>query len=287
MFDSVARDGFLVQRAAPSWPTGRIERDRVVTYCLGILSPEGLVLASDSRSNAGVDQVARVCKLSLLTVPGERVVAILGAGNLATTQAVVSQLHQAQGGGVAGLDVNMAPTMFDVATIVGDKLRDVVARDGRYVEPYGDPSASFLVAGQIKGEPHRLFEIYSAGNFVEAFPRYNFLQIGETKYGKPILDRALGSDSPLGEAAKLTLLSFDATIRSNLSVGLPIDILRYRADSFSTADLATLDEDNAYWSALRDGYSDGLTALIERLPSPPADWGPEAEPRDYQENAVA
>jgi putative proteasome-type protease len=287
MFDRVARDGFLVQRAAPSRPTGRIEWNVVVTYCLGILSPEGLVLASDSRSNAGVDQVARVCKLTLLTVPGERVIAILGAGNLATTQAVVSQLHQAQGGGVAGLDVNAVKTMFDVATIVGDKLRDVVGRDGRYVEPFGDPSASFLIGGQIKGEPHRLFEIYSAGNFVEAFPRYNFLQIGETKYGKPILDRALGPDSPLDEAAKLALLSFDATIRSNLSVGLPIDILRYRADSYSTADLGTLDEDNTYWSDLRTGYSDGLIALIDSLPAPPPQWGPDAAPVDYQENAVA
>jgi len=258
-----------------------------VTYCLGILSPEGLVLASDSRSNAGVDQVARVCKLSLLTVPGERVIAILGAGNLATTQSVVGQLHQAQGGGVVGQDVNIAPTMFDIATMVGDKLRAVIARDGSYVERYGDATASFIVGGQIRGGPHRLFEIYSAGNFVEAFPRYNFLQIGETKYGKPILDRALGSDSPLDEAAKLALLSFDATIRSNLSVGLPIDILRYRADSFSTADLATLDEDNAYWSALRDGYSDGLSALIDRLPAPPSHWGADAAPRDYQENAVA
>ncbi len=258
-----------------------------MTYCLGILSPEGLVLASDSRSNAGVDQVQRVCKLSLLTVAGERVIAILGAGNLATTQAVVSHLHQAQGRGVSGQDVNMAPTMFDIATMVGDRLRDVIARDGRFVEAYGDASASFLVGGQIRGEPQRLFEIYSAGNFVEAFARYNFLQIGETKYGKPILDRALRSDSSLDEAAKLALLSFDATIRSNLSVGLPIDILRYRADSFSTADLATLDEDNPYWRELRDGYSDGLSALIERLPPPPPHWGPNSAPRDYPENAAA
>jgi putative proteasome-type protease len=258
-----------------------------MTYCLGILSPDGLVLASDSRSNAGVDQVQRVCKLTLLTVPDERVIAILGAGNLATTQAVVSQLHQAQGRGVAGQDVDMAPSMFDVAVMVGDKLRDVIARDGRYVEPYGDASASFLVGGQIRGGPQRLFEIYSAGNFVEAFPRYNFLQIGETKYGKPILDRALHPHSPVDEAAKLALLSFDATIRSNLSVGLPIDILRYRSDSYSVDDLATLDEDNPYWSELRGGYSDGLAALIDRLPAPPPHWGPEAAPRDYQENAAS
>ncbi len=240
-----------------------------MTYCLGILSPSGLVLASDSRSNAGVDQVARVCKLALITVPGERVIAILSAGNLATTQSVITQLREAAGSGVAGADLHAARTMFEAADMIGSKLRQVVDRDGKYVEPYGDPSASFLVGGQIKGEAHRLFEVYSAGNFVEASDRSWFLQIGETKYGKPILDRALSADSPLDQAAKLALLSFDATIRSNLSVGLPIDLLRYEADSFSVAELATLEEDNSYWRALRHDYSDGLTALIDRLPTPP------------------
>ena len=243
-----------------------------MTYCLGILSPEGLVLASDSRSNAGVDQVARVCKLTTITVPGERMIAILVAGNLATTQSVVTQLRQSAGSGQAGLDVNAATTLFDVAAVVGAKLREVVDRDRKYVEPYGDPSASFLVGGQIAGERHRLFEIYSAGNFVEASPRDNFLQIGETKYGKPILDRALSPDSSLDQAAKLALLSFDATIRSNLSVGSPIDILRYRAGSYSSDDFATLDDDAPYWRGLRQGYADGLSALIEHLPPPPPNW---------------
>jgi len=245
-----------------------------VTYCLGILSPEGLVLAADSRSNAGVDQVARVTKLSTITVPGQRMIAILVAGNLATTQSVVTQLRQSAGSGRPDQDVNAAPTLFDVAAIVGAKLREVVDRDGKYVEPYGDAGASFLIGGQIAGEPHRLFQVYSAGNFVEASRRDNFLQIGETKYGKPILDRALSPDSPLDQAAKLALLSFDATIRSNLSVGSPIDILRYRADSFSDADLATLDDDNPYWRDLRQGYAEGLSALIEHLPPPPPAWRP-------------
>ena len=181
-----------------------------MTYCLGILLPTGLVLASDSRSNAGVDQVQRVCKLALMTVPENRVIAIQSQGNLATTQSVVTQLRQAAGSGEAGRDVNLARTMFDVATIVGGKLREVLDQDRKYVEPYGDPSASFLVGGQIAGEAPRLFEIYSAGNFVEATDRSNFLQIGETKYGKPILDRALTPDSSLEHAAKLALLSFDA-----------------------------------------------------------------------------
>jgi putative proteasome-type protease len=243
-----------------------------LTYCLGILLPTGLVMASDSRSNAGVDQVQRVCKMAPIVVSDERVIVILSAGNLATTQSVVTQLTQSAGQGVAGQDLHAARTMFDVASIVGDKLREVVDHDAKYVEPYGDASASFLVGGQIKGEAPRLFEIYSAGNFVEASGRTCFLQIGETKYGKPILDRALTLDSPLDHAAKLALLSFDATIRSNLSVGLPIDILRYVPDSFSIANLATLEDHNAYWSQLRRGYAEGLSALVEHLPPPPASW---------------
>jgi putative proteasome-type protease len=174
---------------------------------------------------------------------------------------------------VAGQDPFAARTMFEVANLVGGKLREVVDRDGKYVEPYGDPSASFLVGGQIRGEAPRLFQIYSAGNFVEASPRSWFLQIGETKYGKPILDRALSHDSPLEHAAKLALLSFDATIRSNLSVGMPIDILSYASDSFSLANFATLEDENPYWSALRDDYSRGLTALVDSLKAPPAVWG--------------
>ena len=172
-----------------------------MTYCLGILLPAGLILASDSRSNAGVDQVQRVSKLTLITKADERIIAILSAGNLATTQSVVTQLKQSAGLGVAGQDLHAARTLFDAANIVGNKLREVIDHDAKYVEPYGDPSASFLVGGQIMGEPPRLFEIYSAGNFVEASERSCFLQIGETKYGKPILDRALTIDSSLGHAA--------------------------------------------------------------------------------------
>jgi putative proteasome-type protease len=214
--------------------------------------------------------VARVCKLASFADPGARFIAILSAGNLATTQSVVTRLRQARGQGVAGQDLNAAKTMFDVAEAVGDMLRVVGERDGKYVEPYGDATASFLVGGQIAGEAPRLFQIYSAGNFVEASNRSPFLQIGETKYGKPILDRALASDSDLDHAAKLALLSFDATVRSNLSVGPPIDLLRYEAGSFSAANFITLEDHNAYWRELKQGYSDGLSELVERLPAPPS-----------------
>jgi putative proteasome-type protease len=228
------------------------------------------VLASDSRSNAGVDQVQKVSKLALITEPGRHVIAILSAGNLATTQAVVTELKQTAGLGAPGHDLYLARTLFDVAEMVGDKLREVFARDEKYVEPYGDAAASFLVGGEIAGDGPRLFEVYSAGNFVEASPRSCFLQIGETKYGKPILDRGLAFDTSLEHAAKLALLSFDATMRSNLSVGLPIDLLRYEAGSFSTRNLITLEEHDAYWRTLRDDYAAGLASLVDSLPAPPS-----------------
>jgi putative proteasome-type protease len=234
--------------------------------------PGGLILASDSRSNAGVDNVAKVCKLTTIVTPGERVIAIQSSGNLATTQAVVSQLQQARGSGDPFQDVVLATSMFEVAAIVGAKLRQVVSHEGPFVQPYGDPSASFLVSGQIAGEPPRLFEIYSAGNFIEASHRSCYLQIGEAKYGKPILDRALEPTSSLHEAEKLALLSFDATMRSNLSVGPPIDLLRYEADSFEVRQLATLEDDDAYWGQLRRLYSEGLNALVSALPNSPAKW---------------
>jgi putative proteasome-type protease len=241
-----------------------------MTYCLGILLRAGLVLASDSRSNAGVDQIQRVSKLALFGLPEGRVVAILSAGNLATTQSVVSELEQAAGSGDPHADVTLAGSLYDVAALVGTRLRKVLERDAKFVRPEGDPGASFLVAGQLPGEAPRLFQVYSAGNFIEASERSCFLQIGETKYGKPILDRA-PPQSSIDHAAKLALLSFDATIRSNLSVGMPIDLVRYRADSFA-ADLVTLDEDNGYWRALTEGYSHGLSDLVDRLPSPPPDF---------------
>lgn len=243
-----------------------------MTYCLGMLLPEGLVLASDSRTNAGIDQVALVKKLAVFEVPGQRVIAVLSAGNLATTQAVVTELREAVGTGVLGQDILAEQTMFDVARTIGSMLRMVIGRDGSFVQPYGDPNGTFLVGGQIAGEPPRLFHIYSAGNFVEASERSRFLQLGETKYGKPILDRTLTSATNLDEAAKLALLSFDATMRSNLSVDAPIDLMRYAADSFSSKNSATLEKDDPYWVELREQYQEGLASVVARIPPPPP-WG--------------
>lgn len=238
-----------------------------MTYCLGILLPEGLVLASDSRTNAGVDQIAIVRKLATFKSPGDRMIALLSAGNLATTQAVVTLLRQAVGSG-EGRDLMAAKTLFDAATMVSDTYRAILDRDFEAVKPYGDATGSFLIAGQIKGERQRLFQMYPAGNFVEATPRTQFLQIGETKYGKPILDRALHFDSAIAYSAKLALLSFDATIRSNLSVGPPIDLLCYRKDSFSTDGLRKYSVDDEAWGSIREAYSNGLMNVLENIPNP-------------------
>lgn len=243
-----------------------------MTYCLGILLQAGLVLTSDSRSNAGVDQVVRVSKLDMMPAAEGRVIAIQSSGNLATTQSVVTKLHEAFGSGEPATDLRLARTMFEVAGMVGAQLRSTVAADANFVDRYGDPSGNFLVSGQIAGEPPRLFQIYAAGNFVEATPRSPFLQIGETKYGKPILDRLLTPEDPLDEAAKLALISFSAAIRSNLSVGLPLDLLAYRADSFAP-NLITIEEDDPYWITLGEAYGQGLAALVEGLPDPPPAWG--------------
>jgi putative proteasome-type protease len=208
--------------------------------------------------------------MAFFSVPQSRTLVILSAGNLATSQSVIALLEQGAGSGDPKRDIQAVDSQFDVAGIVGAVLREVIDNDGKYVAPFGDDTASFLVGGQIRGEAPRLFQVYSAGNFVEASDRTPFLQIGETKYGKPILDRALSANSSLDQAAKLALLSFDATIRSNLSVGPPIDLLRYESDSFSLANFVTLEAQNEYWRDLRQRYSNGLVALVNDLPAPPA-----------------
>ncbi|MEM7224747.1 MAG: peptidase [Pseudomonadota bacterium] len=251
-----------------------------MTYCLGILLSSGLVLASDSRTNAGVDQIAKVRKLAVFEQPGSRVIALLSAGNLATTQAVVTTFKEGLGCADGGCDLDQAKSLFEAARMVGQVLRDVLARDAEHVKAVGDPSAGFLLGGQIAGERPRLFQIYSAGNFIEASPRTPFLQIGETKYGKPILDRTVSFELDITRAAKAAILSFDATMRSNLSVAPPIDLLCYHADSFSAETKIKLNNEDPYFAALREGYGRGLLELVDGLPSPP--W---AEGRPSHSNA--
>jgi putative proteasome-type protease len=239
-----------------------------MTYCVGVLSRHGLVVAADSRANAGVDQIATVRKLALFERPGERILALLSAGNLATTQAVVTLLGQRLGSEHGPHDLFAAATMFDAARIVGAVLREVLRYDGEHVQAHGDPGASFLFAGQIRGGRHRLFQIYTAGNFIEATPETPFLQIGETKYGKPILDRVISYESGLADAAKCILLSFDASMRSNLSVAPPIDLLCYPEGSLSAELRIDIQEADPYFADLRRQFSQGMLELFERLPNP-------------------
>jgi len=240
-----------------------------MTYCLGIYLPGGVVLASDSRSNAGVDQIAMVKKMAIFEKPGEHLIVVLSAGNLATSQAVVTLLRQGLHSGTE-TDLFNRTGMFGAAQLVGDTLNQVAVRYGPQVQPYGDVTASFLVGGQMAGERHRLFQVYPAGNFIEASPRNHFLQLGETKYGKPILDRALSPDGDLNEAARLALLSYDATMRSNLSVAPPIDMMIYERDSFAPNRIFKFSLNDGYFKSLRQSYSDGLVTLAQSLPPFPS-----------------
>ncbi len=237
-----------------------------MTYCVAMNLREGMLFASDSRTNAGVDHVATFRKMHVFEVPGERRIVLMSAGNLATTQSVVSLLRQ----GVHHHDshIQSLPNLYDVAELVGSTVRQVIARDSgpQAQASFVDYSCNILVGGQIKGEEPRLFQIYPQGNFIEATPDTPYLQIGESKYGKPILDRIIQYDTALNHALKCALISFDSTIRSNLSVGLPLDILLHKRDDFSHSDPFRLDEDHPYLKKLRTAWSQGLRQLFGRLP---------------------
>ncbi len=241
-----------------------------MTYGLGLLCNEGVLLAADTRSSAGVDHVKSVTKLFLFQNPGQSVMAIATAGNLATTQAVVGRLNQRLG------EVGNPTNLFDAAsldiaaTMVGQVLREVMDEHASYVQPYGDPTASLLLAGMIGTESPRLFLIYPAGNFIEATRDTPYLQIGELKFGKPILDRTFDCGTPMNEAMKIALLSFDATIQSNLSVGLPIDMVAFPAGDLSQHEIRRIGEEDPYFKGLRDAYATGLGDLLAGLPN--ADW---------------
>ncbi|WP_255211053.1 peptidase [Methylogaea oryzae] len=192
-----------------------------MTYCVGLLLESGLVLASDTRTNAGVDHVSTFPKMTVFSVPGERLLVTLTSGNLAISQAVINRLHkQIQEGALPNL--HSVASLADAAKVVGDALRAVHEDDAEYLRKHSaEFIQSIILGGQIRGERPRLFNVYAAGNFIEAVPETPYFQIGETKYGKPILDRVIGNRSSLEEAAKCALLSFDSTIRSNLSVACP------------------------------------------------------------------
>lgn len=242
-----------------------------MTYGLGLFLDDGLVITADTRTNAGVDHVATVRKLNLFQRPGQSVMVLASAGNLATTQAVATLLEQRTL--QAGHPNNLfeAPTMFDAANMVGGVLREVMMANADFVKGYGDPGASMLFGGQIAGEGHCLFLIYSAGNFIQATADTCFLQVGELKYGKPILDRAFRHGvTSMADAVKLSLLSFDATVRSNLSVAPPFDMICYRANSLELLQIRRFEKSDPYFTDVRRSYSQSLRETVKALPV--IDW---------------
>jgi putative proteasome-type protease len=243
-----------------------------MTYCVAMLLDSGLVFLSDSRTSAGVDQINTFRKTTVFERPGDRVIVMLSAGNLAISQGVLNLLAEklaSQDPQVASL--HSCPNMFEAARCVGEALREMHARDGEALKAQGvEFNASFIVGGQIKGEPPRLFTVYAAGNFIEASPDTTYFQIGESKYGKPIIDRVTRRSMPLSEAAKCALISMDSTIRSNLTVGLPLDLVIVRRDEHRVASHVDIGPENKYFQVIRGAWGEALREAFSELPNP--DW---------------
>ncbi|WP_377511227.1 peptidase [Octadecabacter sp. R77987] len=240
-----------------------------MTYCVGMRLNAGLVFMSDTRTNAGVDNFSTTRKLFNWVVEGERSITIMTAGNLATTQAMISLLEERS---VATEDrdpsILRQDTMFQVARLVGETLKEVIA----YSNPNGPTandqfSASAIVGGQIKGGKPTIFLIYPQGNFIEISDDTPFFQIGETKYGKPILVRAYDADMPFDEAVKLLLVSFDSTVKSNLSCGLPFDLMIHENDRFNGDRTARIEDSDPVYQAISSGWGDALRAAFQALPT--------------------
>lgn len=250
-----------------------------MTYCVGMLMEAGLVFLSDTRTNAGVDQINTFRKMTVFERPGERVMVLLSAGNLAVTQSVVTLLHERLG--EEGDNLLRAPNLFEAARHVGDCVREVHRRDADSLRAFGiDFNVSLIFGGQIAGEAPRLFNVYAAGNFVEATPDTPYFQIGESKYGKPIIDRIFRFHTPLEEAAKCALISMDSTLKSNLSVGLPLDLAILPRDRLALGCLRRIEADDAYFQRLRVGWSERIQQAFAALPGlEKAGWCEEVDVR--------
>jgi putative proteasome-type protease len=238
-----------------------------MTYCVAMRLNAGLVCLADSRTNAGVDQISTFRKMTVFEQPGERLLVLMSAGNLAITQAVRQIVTER----IAPQDRSLwnARTLFDAVRVVGDAVREVHARDARALKEAGiEFNCSFLLGGQIRGERTRLFQIYAAGNFIEATPENTYFQIGEAKYGKPIIDRVITPSTPLDEAAKCALISMDSTLRSNISVGLPLDLLVYEEGSLQVSKFVQIDHDNQYMGMIRGTWGARLKQVFQEIPDP-------------------
>lgn len=240
-----------------------------MTYCIGMLLDQGLVLLSDSRTNAGLDHINTFRKMTVWEKPGDRVLVLLTAGNLAISQAVVNVVNERAASMEGEANILNAPNLFEAACRVGEAVREVHKRDAEALKKFGvEFNASLIVAGQIAGEAPRLFQIYSAGNFIEASHDTPYFQIGEVKYGKPIIDRVIKPDISLDEAAKCALISMDSTLRSNLSVGLPLDLVYIRRDAMKVDRHVSIDAEHPYFAMIRCRWSEALRGAFHDLPNP-------------------
>jgi putative proteasome-type protease len=241
-----------------------------MTYCVGLSLKKGLVFMSDTRTNSGIDNISTFRKMFTWNKPGERLITILTAGNLATTQALVSLLEERlKVPSERKPSILEAPTMFQVARIIGETLRETIHANAMTGQTADSTfNATVVLGGQIKGMAPRLFMIYPEGNFIEASVETPFFQIGETKYGRPILVRAYDADMGFEEAIKLLMVSFDSTLKANLSVGLPLDLLVYEADSFKAFHEQRIEQNDPYFRSISTGWGDALKQAFHSLPNP-------------------
>lgn len=240
-----------------------------MTYCVGLRLNKGLVFMSDTRTNAGIDNISVFRKMFTWSKPKDRVITLLTAGNLATTQAIVSLLDErAKAPAERSPSILEAPSMFQVAQLVGETMLEVIQSNATAGQTADSSfNATIIVGGQIKtGEP-RLFMIYPEGNFVEASEDTPFFQIGEAKYGQPILVRAYDPDMSFEDAVKLLMVSFDSTIKANLSVGLPLDLQVYQNDSFQVKHELRIEADDAYYQSVKTGWGEALRQAFHSLPN--------------------
>jgi putative proteasome-type protease len=252
-------------------------KDERMTYCVAIKLDAGLVFLSDSRTNAGLDQFSTFRKMMVYEKPGHRFMVLLSAGNLSISQSVreILQVEKIDNGDKPPITIWNATSMFDVARVLGRAVRRVYEQDGPSLKAAGiDFNATMILGGQIHGEAMRLFLVYSAGNFIEATAETCYFQIGESKYGKPILDRVITAATPLGEAAKCALVSMDSSLKSNLSVGLPLDLLVYEANKYASDRHVCIDEHNPYFVMIRNAWGLKLRQAFEGIESPV--WDAEA-----------